>query len=91
MIKPKNQDIIDKRNCIYNRAGELCQIILDLRAENAKLKEKLSARNEEIKRLLPFLRFYRHIEEHLGQDDEVICKICGKSLDEIEQAVIEGG
>jgi len=41
----------------------------------------------EIERLKAFERFYCHIEEHLGPKEKVICKICGKSLDEIKQAL----
>ena len=47
---------------------------------------ELKAKDEEIVRLQPFERFYRHIYQHLKPGDEVICKICGKSMDQIEQS-----
>jgi len=50
------------------------------------LQAELKVKNEEIDRLQPFERFYRHIEQHLTPGEKVICKICGKSLDDIEQA-----
>ena len=55
-----------------------------------RLTAELKAKDEEIERLQQFERFYRHIEAHLRPDDEVICKICGKSLNDIEQA-LKGG
>ncbi|HUX47303.1 MAG TPA: hypothetical protein VMV58_04755 [Desulfosporosinus sp.] len=51
-----------------------------------ELEANFKAKDEEIVRLQPFERFYRHIYQHLKPGDEVICKICGKSMDQIEQS-----
>ncbi len=61
-----------------------------LQAKLSVTQLELGAADKEIERLKQFERFYRHIETHLGPDDVVICKICGKSLNEIEQA-LKGG
>jgi len=52
-----------------------------------KLRAENKARDEEIKRLNAFKRFYHHIERHIRPDDELICNICGMSLNDIEQAL----
>ena len=69
------------RNTILGLTSSLeaCDIIDRLTAE-------LKAKDKEIVRLQPFERFYRHIYQHLKPGDEVICKICGKSMDQIEQS-----
>jgi len=63
-------------------------------AENERLKEKLSGmlvenkdQAERIAELQKYERFYQHIKSHLTSDQVVICKICGKSLLEIEQVL----
>ena len=76
------------------RSGK--ELRAELKAKDALLKEKSialanelddrKAKDEEIVRLQPFERFYRHIYQHLKPGDEVICKICGKSMDQIEQS-----
>ena len=35
-------------------------------------------------RLQRYEKFVQHIESHLGPGQVVICKICGKSVDEID-------
>ena len=52
-----------------------------------RLREEVKAKQEEIEWLKPYYRFYKHIEAHLTSDEKVICKICGKTLKQIEQAL----
>lgn len=52
--------------------------IIDLNKEVKELKEKLEIAE----------RFEKHIEEHLNEGEVVICKICGKSANEIKREVV---
>lgn len=45
---------------------------------------QLEAKDETIKLLEPFARFYGHIKSHLKAGQVVVCKICGKSKEELE-------
>ena len=33
--------------------------------------------------------FVKHIQNHLSENEEVICKICGKSVDTIAKEILE--
>lgn len=44
---------------------------------------------QRIKELERYEIFYKHIQLHLSTDEFVVCKICDKSLEEIEQALKE--
>jgi hypothetical protein len=51
-------------------------LVVKLEAENAKLKAQLD-------RAMKGYVFVEHIQWHLDPSQHVICKICGKSVDEI--------
>jgi len=52
-----------------------------------KLSAEKQAQAERIAELEKYERFYQHIESHLTAHQVVICKICGKSLLEVEQVL----
>jgi len=62
----------------------------ELKRQIHRQAEQLAARDWAIQNLEPFARFYGHIKSHLESGQVVICKICGKSMQELEQARKEG-
>jgi len=74
-----NKRLRSRTDCETESGGILC----------IEQEDKILAQVERIAELERYERFYQHIEAHLTSDRVVICKICGKSLAdlEIERAV----
>ena len=63
------------------------KMVADLDEQVDKLLAEKQAQAERIAELEKYERFYQHIESHLTAHQVVICKICGKSLLEVEQVL----
>jgi len=89
-IAELNADKVQLENDACVARGEIDRLTADrdswfktARKKHAQLKGK----DERIAELERYERFYQHIEAHLTSDQVVVCKICGKSLLEIEQTL----
>ena len=75
---------------MYDDYSDACEEIDSLREENKKLEEQyeveLKHRVREMKVRQKYEKFVDHIQNHLNDGEEVICKICGKTAKEIMES-----
>lgn len=75
---------------IWKNAPLLCdlkvEIFIDILEKSIKKGIEIGKKEGiqiEQKKLDKYKFFHDHIKEHLTSDQEVICKICGRSIDDI--------